>query len=225
MLTAGSALALAGLSAWLITKAWTMPPVLTLSLAVTAVRALGITRGLMRYVERLATHRVALAGLTEIRVALYRSLSRAAPSASVRLSDGELLARTGTDVDALGDSLVRTVIPRRRPRSCPWRRSAGCGSSTRRRVRCSRAACCWPASRCRGSWPARPGNGRPPRPRAARISGRPRRQCWTTPASSRWQAGSTRCGSAPPAPRTPGGPRWTAPRAPARSRTRPSRWR
>lgn len=111
VLTAGSALALAGLSAWLITKAWTMPPVLTLSLAVTAVRALGITRGLMRYVERLATHRVALAGLTEIRVALYRSLSRAAPSASVRLSDGELLARTGADVDALGDALVRTVIP------------------------------------------------------------------------------------------------------------------
>ena len=73
MLTAGSALALAGLSAWLITKAWTMPPVLALSMAVTSVRALGITRGLMRYVERLATHRVALDGLTSLRVALYSS--------------------------------------------------------------------------------------------------------------------------------------------------------
>ncbi|GAA1093861.1 thiol reductant ABC exporter subunit CydC [Tsukamurella spumae] len=111
VLTAGSALALAGLSAWLITMAWTMPPVLTLSVAVTAVRALGITRGLMRYVERLAAHRVALSGLTELRVALYTRLSRAAPAESVRLSDGELLARTGADVDAVGDALVRTVIP------------------------------------------------------------------------------------------------------------------
>ncbi|WP_019202217.1 thiol reductant ABC exporter subunit CydC [Tsukamurella sp. 1534] len=111
VLTAGSALALAGLSAWLITKAWTMPPVLALSVAVTAVRALGITRGLMRYVERLATHRVALSGLTELRVALYARLAAAPPAASVRLRDGELLARTGADVDAVGDLLVRTVIP------------------------------------------------------------------------------------------------------------------
>ncbi|BDD84118.1 thiol reductant ABC exporter subunit CydC [Tsukamurella pulmonis] len=111
VLTAGSALALAGLSAWLITKAWTMPPVLALSLAVTSVRGLGITRGLMRYVERLATHRVALRGLTELRAALYLRLAGAAPAESVRLSDGELLARTGADVDAVGDALVRTVIP------------------------------------------------------------------------------------------------------------------
>lgn len=111
VLTAASALALAGLSAWLITTAWTMPPVLALSLAVTSVRGLGITRGLMRYVERLASHRVALGGLTELRAALYLRLAAAAPAESVRLSDGELLARTGADVDAVGDALVRTVIP------------------------------------------------------------------------------------------------------------------
>ncbi|MDP0398210.1 thiol reductant ABC exporter subunit CydC [Tsukamurella strandjordii] len=111
VLTAGSALALAGLSAWLITKAWTMPPVLTLSLAVTAVRALGITRGLMRYVERLATHRLALSGLTELRVALYTRLAAAPPADTLRRTDGELLARTGADVDAVGDVLVRTLIP------------------------------------------------------------------------------------------------------------------
>ncbi|GAB3129566.1 thiol reductant ABC exporter subunit CydC [Tsukamurella serpentis] len=111
VLTSGSALALAGLSAWLITKAWTMPPVLALSLAVTSVRALGITRGVMRYVERLATHRVALGGLTDLRVAVYTALSRADAAESVRLSDGELLARTGADVDAVGEAVVRTLIP------------------------------------------------------------------------------------------------------------------
>ena len=53
--TLGSALLLAGLSAWLIIRAWQMPPVLDLTVAVVAVRALGISRGLFRYLERLAT--------------------------------------------------------------------------------------------------------------------------------------------------------------------------
>ncbi|MEE2032523.1 ABC transporter ATP-binding protein, partial [Rhodococcus sp. CC-R104] len=44
--TLGSALLLAGLSAWLIVRAWEMPPVLDLTVAVVAVRALGISRGL-----------------------------------------------------------------------------------------------------------------------------------------------------------------------------------
>ena len=39
----GSALALAAVSAWLITRAWQMPPVLDLSIAAVAVRALAIT--------------------------------------------------------------------------------------------------------------------------------------------------------------------------------------
>ncbi|MBH0121319.1 ABC transporter ATP-binding protein, partial [Rhodococcus sp. CX] len=58
--TLGAALLLSGLSAWLIIRAWQMPPVLDLTVAVVAVRALGISRGLFRYCERLATHDVAL---------------------------------------------------------------------------------------------------------------------------------------------------------------------
>ena len=48
-LAALSALALAGFSAWLITRAWQMPPVLSVAIAVTSVRALGISRALFRY--------------------------------------------------------------------------------------------------------------------------------------------------------------------------------
>ncbi|EHI44350.1 ABC transporter ATP-binding protein CydC, partial [Rhodococcus opacus PD630] len=69
--TLGSALALAALSAWLITRAWQMPPVLDLSVAVVAVRALGISRGVFRYLERLATHDTALRGTTSARTQLY----------------------------------------------------------------------------------------------------------------------------------------------------------
>ncbi|MBL3955792.1 thiol reductant ABC exporter subunit CydC, partial [Bacteroides thetaiotaomicron] len=43
-LTLSAALGLTVLSGWLITRAWEMPPVLDLSIAITGVRALGISR-------------------------------------------------------------------------------------------------------------------------------------------------------------------------------------
>ncbi|MEU7766391.1 thiol reductant ABC exporter subunit CydC [Nocardia sp. NPDC049190] len=72
----GSGLGLAALAAWLIARAWQMPPVLDLSIAVVTVRALGITRGLCRYLERLATHDVALRAMTSARTTVYRTLAR-----------------------------------------------------------------------------------------------------------------------------------------------------
>ncbi|WP_280305269.1 thiol reductant ABC exporter subunit CydC [Nocardia neocaledoniensis] len=71
----GSGLALAALAAWLIARAWQMPPVLYLSVAVTSVRALGISRGLCRYLERLASHDVALRAMTSARTTVYRTLA------------------------------------------------------------------------------------------------------------------------------------------------------
>ncbi|MEV6224746.1 thiol reductant ABC exporter subunit CydC [Nocardia fluminea] len=72
----GSGLGLAALAAWLIARAWQMPPVLDLSVAVVAVRALGISRGLCRYLERLATHDVALRAMTTARNSVYRTLAQ-----------------------------------------------------------------------------------------------------------------------------------------------------
>ncbi|MDV7240863.1 MULTISPECIES: thiol reductant ABC exporter subunit CydC [Rhodococcus] len=109
--TLGSALALAALSAWLITRAWQMPPVLDLSVAVVAVRALGISRGVFRYLERLATHDTALRGTTSARSRLYQRLAAGNPAAAAGLRRGDLLARTGADVDTLGDVVVRALVP------------------------------------------------------------------------------------------------------------------
>jgi ATP-binding cassette subfamily C protein CydC len=109
--TLGSALALAALSAWLITRAWQMPPVLDLTVAVVAVRALGISRGLFRYLERLATHDAALRGTVSARENLYRRLATGDPAAPAGLRRGDLLARTGADVDALGDVVIRALVP------------------------------------------------------------------------------------------------------------------
>jgi ATP-binding cassette subfamily C protein CydC len=111
VLSLGSALALAGVSAWLITRAWQMPPVLDLSVAVVAVRALGISRGVLGYCQRLATHDTALRAAADTRETLYRRLADAPADVAMRLHSGELVARIGASVDELSDVLVRAVLP------------------------------------------------------------------------------------------------------------------
>lgn len=106
-----SALALTVVSAWLITRAWGMPPVMELTLAVTAVRALGISRAVFRYTDRLAAHRVALQCAGTARVNTYRMVASASPAQSAALGRGTLITRLTTDIDAVSDVIVRAVIP------------------------------------------------------------------------------------------------------------------
>jgi ATP-binding cassette subfamily C protein CydC len=108
----GSGLALTGLSAWLITRAWQMPPVLDLAVAVVAVRALGISRAVFGYCHRLAAHDVALRAAGDARLGLYRSLAAGPVERALGFSSGQLVSRLGADVDLLADVVVRAVIPR-----------------------------------------------------------------------------------------------------------------
>lgn len=110
-LALGSALALAAVSAWLIARASQMPPVLSLSVATVGVRAFGIGRGLFRYLERLASHEVALRGVASLRTNLYRVLAAGRLDAVAGLRRGDLLARTGQDADTVGDVVVRALVP------------------------------------------------------------------------------------------------------------------
>ncbi|MCV7414183.1 ATP-binding cassette domain-containing protein [Mycolicibacterium litorale] len=111
VLSLGSALALAAIAAWLITRAWQMPPVLDLSVAAVAVRALGISRGVLGYCQRLAAHDTALRAAGNARTGLYRTLAAAPPEVSMRLPGGELVSRVGASVDDLADVIVRAVLP------------------------------------------------------------------------------------------------------------------
>lgn len=111
VLSLGSALALAGVSAWLITRAWQMPPVLDLSVAAVAVRALAISRGVAHYCERLVTHDAALRAAGAARARIYRRLAHGPAEAAVRLHSGELVARVGSDVEELANVLVRALVP------------------------------------------------------------------------------------------------------------------
>lgn len=106
-----AALALAGVSAWLITRAWQMPPILDLSVAVVTVRACAIARGVLHYCERLASHDTALRAAGAARVQLYRRLAYGPVEITAGVPSGTLVARLGADVDALAEVLVRAVLP------------------------------------------------------------------------------------------------------------------
>ncbi|HZK06363.1 MAG TPA: thiol reductant ABC exporter subunit CydC [Actinomycetaceae bacterium] len=107
----GSSVALTSTSAWLIARASQMPPVLALSIAATAVRLFGISRSVLRYLERLQSHGVALAGMASLREQVYRRLADSPVEAIAGLKRGDLLNRTGADVDSVGDAIVRGLMP------------------------------------------------------------------------------------------------------------------
>ena len=103
-----SALSLTVMSGWLITRAWEMPPVLDLSVAITAVRALGISRAVFRYLDRLVSHRLALDALTTLRARLFTALVRDGHART----RAEGLSQVITDAERVTDLIVRSLVPR-----------------------------------------------------------------------------------------------------------------
>ena len=107
----GSAVALLAVSGFLLARASQHPNIVAISIAVVAVRALGITRGFARYAERLASHDAAFRVLAQVRVAIYARLERLAPAGLTAFRSGDLLARLVGDVDATQDLFIRGIAP------------------------------------------------------------------------------------------------------------------
>ncbi|MEV4049999.1 thiol reductant ABC exporter subunit CydD [Amycolatopsis sp. NPDC049688] len=107
----GSGVALTATSSWLIASAALHPPVLSLMVAIVAVRTFGLAKGIFRYVERLLSHDVALRALAELRVRVWAQLVRIGPAGTARLRRGDLLHRLVSDVDSQQDVLVRGLVP------------------------------------------------------------------------------------------------------------------
>lgn len=107
----GSAVGLSAIAAWLIARAAGMPSPADLALAAVVVRFFGIGRGLFRYLERLSSHETALRGVVSLRSRIYERLAAAPADTVLALRRGDVLARIGGDVDAVGDAVVRAVIP------------------------------------------------------------------------------------------------------------------
>ncbi|NRD57429.1 thiol reductant ABC exporter subunit CydC [Corallococcus exiguus] len=103
--------ALGALSAWLIARAAEMPPVLDLTLAIVGVRALGLSRAGLRYAHRLVAHELALGGVARLRARLVDALARGPLPRVLGLKRGDLVARLGGDVDAVGEAVIRSLVP------------------------------------------------------------------------------------------------------------------
>jgi ATP-binding cassette subfamily C protein CydC len=98
-------------SAWLITRAAEMPPILFLGMAVVGVRAFALGRSAFRYLERLLSHDAAFAQLAELRVGVFERIVPLAPAALSDTRRGDLLSRLVCDVDDLQDLPLRVVQP------------------------------------------------------------------------------------------------------------------
>ena len=108
---AGAGIALMATSAWLISRAALHPPVLHLMVAIVVVRACGIGRGVLRYLERLVGHDAAFRILGELRVWVFTRLEKLAPAGLADFRRADLVQRLVTDVDAIVDVVTRVLLP------------------------------------------------------------------------------------------------------------------
>jgi ATP-binding cassette subfamily C protein CydC len=96
---------------YLISRAAERPAILSLTVAIVGVRLFGLARPLARYLERLASHDLALRVLGRVRVRVYRRIEPLAPGQLEGYRHGDLLARMVADVDALQNLHLRAVGP------------------------------------------------------------------------------------------------------------------
>jgi ATP-binding cassette, subfamily C, bacterial CydC len=102
---------LMGTAGYLISRAAEHPEVLSLTVAIVGVRFFGLARPIARYLERLASHDVALRSLGAARARVYERLERLSPSQLQGFRRGDLLATFVADADALQNLYLRGLLP------------------------------------------------------------------------------------------------------------------
>ncbi|HET7855947.1 MAG TPA: thiol reductant ABC exporter subunit CydC [Gaiellaceae bacterium] len=102
---------LMGTAGYLISRAAEHPAILSLTAAIVGVRFFGLARPLARYLERLASHDVALRSLGRARARVYAAIEPLSPSQLEDTRRGDLLSRFVADVDSLQNLYVRGLEP------------------------------------------------------------------------------------------------------------------
>ncbi len=106
-----SSIGLLTVSAYLIARAALHPPLLDLSVAIVGVRFFGISRAVLRYVERLSSHDLSLRLLADLRTRVARALHRLGPAGVASFRAGDLVGRVLGDVDEIQHVFVRVIAP------------------------------------------------------------------------------------------------------------------
>src|SRR5919204_2528348 len=103
--------ALMATAGYLISRAAERPAILSLTVAIVAVRFFALGRPLARYLERLASHDIALRMLGRVRARFYSRIEPLAPAQLEGYRRGELLGRMVGDIDALQGLYLRGQGP------------------------------------------------------------------------------------------------------------------
>jgi thiol reductant ABC exporter CydC subunit len=109
--TIASSIGLLTTSAYLISRAALLPPILDLSTAIVGVRFFGISRGVFRYAERLVSHDLSLRVSGRLRTRMAGALAHLLPAGLESTHTGDLLQRIISDADAWQHVITRVVIP------------------------------------------------------------------------------------------------------------------
>ena len=98
-------------SAWLIASAALHPPLSSLSIGITLVRTAGIFRALLRYADRLFSHKIIFKFLDELREKFFLDAASKLPLKSGRIGEGDLLHKLTVQADIAKNFLPRVVLP------------------------------------------------------------------------------------------------------------------
>jgi ATP-binding cassette, subfamily C, bacterial CydC len=96
---------------YLISRAAERPAVLSLTVAIVGVRFFALSRPIARYLERLASHDLALRSLGAARAHVYDRLERLSPAQLRAHRQGDLLSGFVADVDSLQNLYLRGLLP------------------------------------------------------------------------------------------------------------------
>jgi len=110
-LTITSHIGLMATSAYLLARAALHPPILDLMVPIVGVRFFGLSRAVLRYLERYVSHDVTFRILSQIRVKFYQGLEPLAPSRLLNFRSGDLLSRIVADVEIQQNFYLRVFAP------------------------------------------------------------------------------------------------------------------
>jgi thiol reductant ABC exporter CydC subunit len=96
---------------YLISRAAERPAILSLMTAIVAVQFFGLGRPVLRYLERLWSHDLALRMLGAVRVRFFERIEPLAPAELAGYRTGDLLSRMVADVDSLQNLYLRGLGP------------------------------------------------------------------------------------------------------------------
>ncbi len=109
--TVFAGIGLLGTSADLIARAALQPGIAALQVSIVGVRFFGISRAVLRYLERLVSHSVNFRLLAQLRVWFYKRLEPLSPARLQDYRSGDVLQRAIGDIETLENFYVRVLAP------------------------------------------------------------------------------------------------------------------